>query len=112
MFEVEEDLKRDGDVGVVGMERFSQAPRRWIGVVGVGIVGVGGVIGFDDRGPPVEMRDGGARVSLVVVRDSGLDVGGVGRGLLARGTEKAEPISDNVSERTCIRSEGAMRGTW
>lgn len=42
----------------------------------------------------------------------GIMVGGCGSGLLARGTEKADPMSERVSERTCMRIEGAKWGTW
>lgn len=38
--------------------------------------------------------------------------GGLGRGLKASGAENAEPMSDRVSERTCMRSDGAIAGTW
>lgn len=47
--------------GVLGSERFSQAPRRWIEPVGVG---VGGVIGLESSGP-LKVRVTGARRSLV-----------------------------------------------
>ena len=57
-----EDAKNEGDEGVVGRERFSHAPRRWIEVGGLG---VGGVMGLESRGP-LKVRRGGARVSLVV----------------------------------------------
>jgi hypothetical protein len=42
---------KDGEDGVVGMERLSHAPSLWIGVVGVGIVGDCGVMGFEFNGP-------------------------------------------------------------
>lgn len=99
--------------GVLGSERLSQAPSRWMGVVGVGTVGVGGVMGLESRGP-LKVREGGASVSLVVCRERRPGPGGGGgggRGLVTSGTEKADPISDNVSERTCMRSEGAIAGT-
>jgi hypothetical protein len=107
-------LKKEFDVpeaGVVGIERLSHAPRRWIGVVGVGTVGVGGVMGFEVKGPG-NLRVGGERESFVGARERGVDVGGEGRGWLASGAENADPISESVSERTCIRKDGAMAGTW
>ena len=105
------DLKKEGEEGVVGRDRLIQAPRRWIEVGGVG---VGGVMGLESRGP-LKVRAGGARVSLVVWRERLLGPGGGGgggSGLVASGTEKADPMSERVSERTCMRSEGAMAGTW
>jgi hypothetical protein len=48
-------------------------------------------------------RDGGARVRPVVRRTA--------RGVPLSsfvGAEKAEPMSERVSERTCMRIEGAM----
>lgn len=111
-------------MGVEGSERFSQAPRRPSGVVGVGIEGLGGVMGLEVRGPA---RGGGGRgggislsffsglgfePALVGWLKAGEEEGGVGRGLETRGTEKAEPMSESVSERTCMRSEGAMAGMW
>jgi hypothetical protein len=102
-------------VGVVGRDRFNHAPNRPIAVVGLGAVGVSGVMGFEVNGPPVNERVGGDRdnfVPLLVM--AGADVGGgggVGRDLGARGTENAEPMSESVSERTCMRNEGAIRGT-
>lgn len=79
------------------VDRLSQAPRRWIGVVG----GCGrGVMGFEVSGP-VNSRWGLA----------GAGAGAEGSALLS-GTEKAEPMSDSVSERTCIRIVGAKCGTW
>jgi hypothetical protein len=77
-----------------------------MGVVGVGIVGVGGVMGFEVRGP-VNVR------SSVVLSANFLagDFGGIGRGLVVSGTENADPMSERVSERTCMRSAGAMAGT-
>ena len=92
-------VKNAGVVGEEGRERLIQAPRRDMGVDGT--VGVGGVIGFDDKG--AKGCVGGARVSLV---------GGVGRGLLIRGAEKAEPMSERVSARHRRRNDGAMVGTW
>lgn len=97
--------------GVLGRDRFSQAPRRWMGVVGVGIEGVGGVGGFESRGP-LNVRGGGVSVSLVgccVNLVGGRGAGG--SGFATSGAEKADPISDKVSDRTCTRSEGAMAGT-
>jgi hypothetical protein len=85
-----------------------------MGVVGVGTVGVSGVIGFESRGP-LNVREGGASVNPVVRRESWLGPGrrgGGGSGFATSGAEKADPMSDNVSERTCMRSEGAMAGTW
>jgi hypothetical protein len=73
------------------VERLSQAPRRWIGVVG----GWRGVMGFEVRGP-VNSRWG--------------LLGAVGTALFS-GTENAEPMSDSVSERTCMRIVGAKCGT-
>lgn len=108
------DLRNEGEDGVVGRERLSQAPRRCIGVVGVGMVGVGGVMGLESKGP-LKVRAGGARVNRVVWRERFPGPGGgggVGRGFDASGTEKAEPMSESVSERTCMRREGAMAGTW
>ena len=64
----------------------------------------------------VLLRDGGARVS-VVVRRRGVDVpelemGVIGRDLfVVSGAEKAEPMSESVSERTCMRMDGAILGT-
>jgi hypothetical protein len=108
-------LKKEGVVGVEGRDRFNHAPSRPIAVDGLGAVGVGGVIGFDDSGPPVNERDGGDKVNFVPLLDMvGADFGGgggVGSGFGARGTENAEPISDSVSERTCMRKDGAIRGT-
>ena len=96
---------------MLGFERFSQAPRRWMGVVAVAAVGVLGVMGLELRGP--EKVRGSVRPSLVVDRERGLVGSGVaGRGLLMRGAEKAEPMSERVSERTRMRSEGAIAGTW
>lgn len=37
----------------------------------------------------------------------GIMVGSCGSGLAARGTEKADPMSESVSERTCMRIDGA-----
>lgn len=88
--------------GVGGRERFSQAPRR------PGMVGVGGVMGLESRGP-LKVRFGGSSRSGF---DADAGFGGVGSGLATRGAENAEPMSDKVSERTFIRREGAMAGTW
>lgn len=97
--------------GALGRDRLSQAPRRWMGVVGVGTVGVGGVIGFESRGP-LNVRTGGVSVSLVVFRVKLVGGrGGSGSGFATSGAEKADPMSDNVSERTCMRNEGAIAGT-
>lgn len=40
------------------------------------------------------------------------EAGTLGNGFEDRGTENALPISDSVSERTCMRREGAMAGIW
>jgi len=106
------DLKNAGVEGVFGMERLIQAPRRWMGVVGVGVWDVGGVIGLELRGPEAMVRRAG-RLSLPAGRRKReVESGVVGRGLLARGVERADPISERVSERTCMRRAGAMAGTW
>lgn len=102
-------LKTDALDGVGGRERLSHAPRRYMDAVGVGAEAVGGVTGFESRGP-LKVRFGGSSLSAFSP-DAGF-FGGKGRGLLARGTEKAEPMSERVSERTFMRSEGAMAGTW
>jgi hypothetical protein len=73
-------------------------------VVGVGTVGVGGVMGLESRWP-LKVRLGGSR------RSPDFFAGGLGRGLLTKGAEKADPMSESVSERTFIRREGAMAGT-
>lgn len=87
------------------VERLIQAPRRAMGVVGV--VAGGGVTGLEFRGP-VYCRSDGVRVRPVVVRLTGVMISGVaGRGFVSSGAENAEPISESVSERTCIRIEGA-----
>lgn len=62
-----------GDEGVVGRERLIQAPRRWMGVVGVWVEGVVGVIGFMVSGPRVG-RVGGERVSFAGRNLLGVDV--------------------------------------
>ena len=67
-------------------------------------------MGLESRGP-LKVRDGGASVSLLGSRPGTGGGGGGGSGLVASGTENAEPISDRVSERTCIRSKGAIAGT-
>lgn len=84
------------------VERLSQAPSRAIGVVGV--AAGGGVGGLEVRGP-VWRRGGTARLRPRVVRRAGSGV--EGRALELSGAEKAEPISERVSERTCMRIEGA-----
>ena len=96
-------VEKVAEEGVAGRDRFSQAPRRWIEFVGVG---EGGVIGFESKGP-LNVRVIGTRRSFVWRCP-----GGVGRALLSKGCEKAEPMSDSVSERTERMREGAMAGTW
>jgi hypothetical protein len=95
----------EGEVGVVvaEMERLIQVVMREIDFVGVW--GAGGVMGLEHRAI-VLSRDGGARVRPVVRRR----VGAAGRVLLM-GAEKADPMSESVSERTCMRMDGAMYGT-
>lgn len=103
----------------------------------VGRVGLGGVMGFEVRGPAFGGGGGSGggmsfsfldfwwrgclvgvvAVAVVVVVVGGMrgeeeEVGGVGSGFVASGTEKAEPMSERVSERTCMRSAGAMAGMW
>ena len=51
-------------VGDEGSDFLSHAPKREIGVVGVGIVSLGGVTGFDPRG--AKECGSGARVGLPV----------------------------------------------
>lgn len=92
-----------------GMDFLIQAPRRCIGDAGT--VGVGGVIGLELRGPGPRWMVAGM-LRLVVVRERGDGLGVAGRGLAFRGAENADPMSERVSERTRIRSEGAMAGTW
>ena len=87
------------------VERLSQAPKRAMGVVGV--AGGGGVMGFEVKGP-VWAKDGGESVSPIVARRGAVASGVAASGLKPRGAEKAEPMSERVSERTCIRMEGAM----
>jgi hypothetical protein len=70
------------------MERLSQVVRREMDLVGVW--GAGGVIGLE-HSAMVLLREGGARVRRVT-----------------RGAEKADPMSERVSERTCMRMEGAI----
>jgi hypothetical protein len=90
----------------VEVERLSQAPRRAMGVVGV--AGGGGVMGLEVKGP-VWQKDGGASERPMVARRAGEPASGVeGSGLKPRGAENAEPMSESVSERTCIRIDGAM----
>lgn len=92
----------------VEVERLSHAPRRVMGVVGV--TGAGGVIGLEVNGP-VYVRDGGGNSvrAVVALLAAALPVvGGVESVLLAKGAENAEPMSESVSERTCMRMEGAM----
>ena len=111
----------DGVAGVLGSERFNHALRRPMGVVGVETAGTGGVIGLEDKGENMRAED--AMLRLVGARErAGLDarpdkdpdvggLGGLGRGLWASGAENAEPMSDKVSERTCILRDGAIAGT-
>lgn len=97
-----------GDVGVVeaDIERLSHVVRRDMDFVGV--CGAGGVMGLE-HSAIVLLRDGGTSVRPVVRRR----VGASGSALLIlMGAEKADPMSERVSERTCIRIEGAMYGTW
>jgi hypothetical protein len=101
-------------VGVVAVEilRLSQVVRRVIFLFDgeVGVIGAGGVIGLEHSAMEF-VRDGGASVNPVARRVAGLKpvVGGVGRALLwPRGAEKAEPMSERVSERTRMRIDGAM----
>jgi hypothetical protein len=116
------DLKKLVVEGVVGTERFNQALRRFKGVVGVDTAGevkfgVRGVIGFEVRAP-VRLRFVGSigrivgiRVSLAGARSEDSAEGVAGSGLLVSGADNAEPMSDNVSERTRIRRAGAIAGT-
>lgn len=120
----DEGGEKDGVVGEEGSERFSHAPSRPSGVVGVGMVGVGGVMGFEVNGPRAGGggRGGGTSLSFcwaglgAIVGwywgwlNTGDADGGVGSGFETRGTEKAEPMSDSVSERTCMRRAGAIAG--
>lgn len=68
----------------------------------VGVWGAGGVMGFE-HSAIVLSREGGARVRFVLRRRVGYE------GVVSTLTEaeKAEPMSDRVSERTCMRMEGA-----
>lgn len=95
------------EVGDEGKERRSQWERRerlerWVGG------------STRDVSDPVSWRYGGSGPTagvLVLGVDSGSgDAGTEGRGFDANGTESADPISESVSERTVIRSEGAMAG--
>jgi hypothetical protein len=93
-----------GDVGVVEaeMERLSHVVRRDMDLVGV--AGAGGVMGLDHNA--IELwRDGGARVRLVFRRRTGAEGSAL---FILMGAEKADPMSERVSERTCMRIEGAM----
>jgi len=93
-------------VGDEGSDFLSHAPKRPIGVVGVGIAASGGVTGFDDRG--AKECASGARASLPVRAGTpSFSTGGAGRGL-----ENAEPMSERVSARQRRRREGAIVGTW
>jgi len=74
----------------------------------VGVAGGGGVMGLEVKGP-LYKKAGGARLRPAVVRLPGVpDSGVVGSGLKPKGAENAEPISESVSERTCIRIDGAI----
>ena len=74
----------------------------------VGVTGGGGVMGLDVKGP-LYGKAGGARWRPVVARlPETSDSGVVGSGLKAKGAENADPISESVSERTCIRIDGAI----
>lgn len=105
------------DLGVVGRgeERRNQLLRRWREAVEVelAVFGGGGVMGFEVKGP-VKLRAAGYSEKFGARRSRGAEpVGGVvGSGLLASGTENADPMSERVSDRTCIRIEGAKCGTW
>ena len=94
-----------GVVNVLDMDRLSHVVRRFIDLVGV--CGAGGVMGFE-HSAIVLSREGGARVRFVLRRR----VGWVGVVSTLMGAEKAEPMSERVSERTCMRIEGARYGTW
>lgn len=103
---VELDVDGRGDVGVViveeEIERLSQVVSLDMDFVGVS--GAGGVIGFEHRAI-VLLRDGGSRVRRVVRRFKGAS----GSALVQfTGAEKTEPMSESVSERTCMRMLGAM----
>jgi hypothetical protein len=92
----------------VEIERLSQVVRRDIDFVGV--CGAGGVTGLEHNAI-VLFREGGARVRPVTRRPAGLKpaVGATGSALLNLiGAENADPMSESVSDRTCIRIEGAM----
>lgn len=91
-----------GEVSVEA-ERLSQAVRREGGVRGGG-----GVMGLEVKGPVLERGEG---------KNFKVDGRGGGERLVdgrvvcvwrARGAEKAEPMSERVSERTCMRMAGAM----
>jgi hypothetical protein len=93
-----------GEVGVVEaeIERLSHVVSLDIDFVGV--TGAGGVIGLE-HSAIVLLRDGGAKVRLVL----GRRVGAEGSALfILMGAEKADPMSERVSERTCMRIVGAM----
>ena len=88
----------------VDIERLSQVVKR--AMLFVGVCGAGGVMGLL-HSAIVLSREGGARVRLVVRRRGVVVVGGKTENL-ETGAEKAEPMSESVSERTCMRIEGAM----
>lgn len=91
---------------IVEAERLSHAPRRAIGVVGVTVAG--GVMGFEVKGP-VEERVLGKSFRLDGRTAGAPPVDGRGPSTLrAKGAEKADPISESVSERTCMRMDGAI----
>jgi hypothetical protein len=90
----------------VDIERLSHVVSRDMDFVGV--CGAGGVMGFE-HSAIVLLRDGGASVRPVVRRLKGASGSIL---LILMGAENADPMSDSVSERTCMRIEGAIYGTW
>jgi hypothetical protein len=70
----------------------------------VGVWGAGGVMGLEHNAI-VLLREGGVSVRRVTRLCAG-DAGRVLSTLI--GAEKADPISERVSERTCMRIEGAI----
>jgi len=103
---VELDVDGRGEVGVVmveeEIERLSQVVS--LDMDFVGVRGAGGVMGFE-HSAIVLLRDGGSRVRRVVRR-----LGGASGSALVQvtGAEKTDPMSESVSERTCMRMLGAM----
>lgn len=94
-------------VGDEGRERRNQWERRerlerWVG---------GSMREVSD---PVSWRYSGSGpmvgVVVLVVEPRSGDAGTEGSGFDANGTDNADPMSESVSERTVIRSEGAMAG--